>query len=244
MGQLVGEREHLGRLGVGTVDEDDRRQRIGQREAPELFRIELAVGVVADDPADHDQHAEIVRLLDEPAKRSGPGPHPAALRQIEPEGVAHPCGGLDNVAAHLHRADEIERALADRPRVVPIPLLPLLAGVDRLQQIWAGVPDVDVADGPEVGDRNALLGRLLEEEVADGRVRRLGELLQLPEGRHRLPALPELDPREPASEAVDAPAGPLAGPAKHARLDVDALHRVDSGTGADVSAVDGFHDIR
>ena len=41
MGQLVGEREHLGRFGVGAVYEDQRRMVVAEHEAAKLLGIEL-----------------------------------------------------------------------------------------------------------------------------------------------------------------------------------------------------------
>ncbi|MFZ4580101.1 MAG: hypothetical protein ACOYOB_17080 [Myxococcota bacterium] len=41
------QREHLRRLGIGAVDEDERRERIGQGKAAELAGVEFSVDVAA-----------------------------------------------------------------------------------------------------------------------------------------------------------------------------------------------------
>ena len=70
------------------------------------------------------------------------------------------------------------------------------------------------ADGAEVRDRHALDRRLLQEQVADRRVRGLGEALELLERRARLAALPAAKLRKAAGQRVELEPGPLAGPAQ------------------------------
>jgi hypothetical protein len=50
MRELVGEREHLRSLSVGSVDEDQGSEVVRQREAPELLWIEPAMRVFAPMP--------------------------------------------------------------------------------------------------------------------------------------------------------------------------------------------------
>lgn len=47
-----------------------------------------------------------------------------------------------------------------------VPRLPALAGVDRIEQIGARMPDVLVARRAQVGKRDSLGGRLAQREVA------------------------------------------------------------------------------
>ena len=54
---------------------------VGQGEAAEFLRIELSVGVVADDTAGHHQHSEGIGLLNEAPQRVGPGTQCTAFVQ-------------------------------------------------------------------------------------------------------------------------------------------------------------------
>ena len=81
--EFVREGEHLRRLGVRPIDEDQRRQWIGQREAPELPWFEAAAVVAADDTTGHHQDAERIRLPDEVPQRVGPGGEPTTLLNVE-----------------------------------------------------------------------------------------------------------------------------------------------------------------
>ena len=65
VGEFMGQREHLRRFRIRSVDEDQRRERIGKRKAPELVRIETAMVVAHDDPADHDKHTRRFGLPNE-----------------------------------------------------------------------------------------------------------------------------------------------------------------------------------
>src|SRR3989339_287109 len=55
MRQLMREREHLGRLGVCAVDEDQRRQVIRNGKTAKLFRLEIPPVVVQHHTAAHDE---------------------------------------------------------------------------------------------------------------------------------------------------------------------------------------------
>ena len=56
--KFMREREHLRRLRVGAIDENQRRKRVEKRKAAELLWIELASIVVHDDAAAHDENAQ------------------------------------------------------------------------------------------------------------------------------------------------------------------------------------------
>ncbi len=77
-----------------------------------------------------------VRLLDEMPQRIGPGRHPAPFVHVKaqrrcasapPSGRPHP--------ARVAEPTNPERPFPHRAGEIPIPLLPLLADVDRVQQI-------------------------------------------------------------------------------------------------------------
>jgi hypothetical protein len=58
--ELVCEREHLGRLGVRPVHEDQGRIRIAQRKAAELLNVEGTVGIVSDGTIDHCHDTQLL----------------------------------------------------------------------------------------------------------------------------------------------------------------------------------------
>src|ERR1700761_2906218 len=72
MRQLVCQGEHLRGLGIGSVEEDERGEAVGEGEAAELVGIEAAMIVAAHDAADHDQHSELVGHADEASQRLRP----------------------------------------------------------------------------------------------------------------------------------------------------------------------------
>jgi hypothetical protein len=47
-------------VGVSTVDEDERSKIVSHREAAKLFRVEVAVVVVEDHAAAHDQDTQVI----------------------------------------------------------------------------------------------------------------------------------------------------------------------------------------
>ena len=83
MRQFVSQGEHLRRLGIGAVDEDEGREVVGEGKAPELPRVELAAGVVADYAVYHHEDVEGVDLLDEAPQGIGPSAQGAAFVEVE-----------------------------------------------------------------------------------------------------------------------------------------------------------------
>jgi hypothetical protein len=164
-------------LGVGAVDKDDRRQRVSQREAAELLRINPPVIVVRDDAVHHDQHAERIGLLDKGAQSLDPGPHPASFLDIEVKGVPDPRGCDLNAAFQGCGAHELERRSMFGSRKLAIPLLTLLAEVDRVQKVRAWLFNPPTCDGPKIGDRHLLDRRLVQEEIPKRSARRAGIFL-------------------------------------------------------------------
>ena len=112
VGEFVGKREHLCGLGIGAVNEDQRRQRVRQSEAAKLLRVEAAAVVAPHDTADHDQYTECVSLLDEASQRLGPGGVPPALLQVDSESVAHAGSDFDDIVFQAGGADEREFPMA------------------------------------------------------------------------------------------------------------------------------------
>jgi hypothetical protein len=73
MRQLVREREHLRRLAIGPVDEDEWRVRVRQDKAAKFLRIELSASVVAHDTVDSDDDAREFGAIAQRAQRIRPG---------------------------------------------------------------------------------------------------------------------------------------------------------------------------
>ena len=65
MRKFVGQREHVGGLGVGPIDEYDWCQVVSQRESTKLGRIEWSVRIVANDATDHDMDTLNLEIADE-----------------------------------------------------------------------------------------------------------------------------------------------------------------------------------
>ena len=55
MSQLMSESEHLGRLGVRTIDEDKRGKIVGHSKAAKFIRIETPPVIVQHHAAAHDE---------------------------------------------------------------------------------------------------------------------------------------------------------------------------------------------
>ena len=86
------------------------------------------------------------------------------------------------------------------PREATVPLLPLLAKIDSVQQVRAWASHARVAKRAKVWNRNALNGRFVQEQVADRRVRRLREILQLLQCGACLLPFPQRELRETTGE--------------------------------------------
>ena len=219
MDQFVREREDLRRLGIGAVDEDHGSESVGQGEPAELLGVELAVRVAADNAVDHDEHAVASRLFDEEPECLAPAA--PALVRCEPEHLPHLIGCLDDVRPAVSVPTNGTGVLPVQARVVAVPVLPLLALVDRVQEVWARPADLGVPDCAEVRDRERLFRWCLQEQVADRRVRRRGELLQLLERRLLLAVLPGRERRKAREEVLGGQSRALSCPGEHLRTDGD-----------------------
>ena len=222
--QFVREREHLRGLGVCAIDEDQRRDRIGQGETPKFHRIQGASTTAADHTANHDENAQRIRLPNEPSQRIDPCREPSALCDVETEPTSNASSSFQNLVARLGRAHEVLRPLPGGTSELPIPVLTLLAKVDGIQQIRARLAAVRARSRAKVGDRNTLDRGFAKKQVPDRREGRLRKTLQLLERRPGLPALPSLDPRKPTRERIDSQACTVPRSTKKLRLHVNAIH--------------------
>jgi hypothetical protein len=152
----VCQREHLCRLGIGAVNKDQRRERIYQGEAAEFLRIEPAVRVVGDDTVHHDQHADSIGLLDKPAQRFGPARNAAPLLDVKAKLMPDRRRDFQDIARQRRGAHKGERLLPLQLGILAIPLLPLLAKKDRIQEVRARTLDAPSAGRPKIGDGQLL----------------------------------------------------------------------------------------
>ncbi len=135
--------------------------------------------VARNDAARHDQHADRIGLADHRTQRVGPCWASGSRVEIESEGESNLSCGLQGVALHSRRADELEHTLAGQPRMLAEPVLPLLAGVDHFEQVGAGAPDLEACQRAEVGDRQRLVGWRRQEQKTHRHMRGLGKVFCL-----------------------------------------------------------------
>ena len=230
MRKLVGEREHLRRLGVRAVDEDQRRERVAQGEAAKLGGVEAAVVVAHHDPADHDEHAGGVGLADEEPQGIGPCRARAAGGQIEAERLRASGPRRSPAASRPWRCRRSAFRLLRDPDEVSVPALPFLAGIDRVQKVRARLPHGPPGNSAEVRDGNGFLGRLGEEQVADRHMDGMGERLHLLQGGLRLAVLPFRQFLEPGRKRLLRAPCALTRPADQRGIDGHARHATASTT--------------
>lgn len=181
------QRERLRALRVAAVDEDDGGEGVGEREAAKLRHAEGAVRVVADDPVDGNGDAGgLDPVLEQPERLGGApaGPRPVG---VEPEKatrvVGEPLGGLGGERLAPVGPDVGDGGEALVGEVPPHPPLPVEHGVHRVEEPWARVFCRGVADGPEVGDLEAVVRPLSCEEVPYAHVDLACKVPQLPHRR-------------------------------------------------------------
>ena len=222
--EFMGQGEHLRRFRVRAVDEDQGGEGIGKGEAAKLAGIERAVVVAAHNPADHYEHTGLVGLPDEQPQSIDPRRALPVGSEVESERFAHL--GRHGLRIHLDpgAADEIEFRLLPDANEVSVPALPLLASVDRIQQVRARSRHLLPGERAEVRNGNRLFRRLREEQVADGHMNGPGERLHLLQGGLRLAVLPLRQPLEPGRKVRLHPPGTLPRPADKLGIDRDAGH--------------------
>ena len=221
MRQLVSQGEHLRRLRVRAVHEDERGPGVGEREPPELLGIEATTAVAAHDPAHHHQDPRGLAPIAEPPQGLGPGRTVASRVEVEVQRLPKPRRRLDEVVFALQHPDDRTLRLTAEGRVLPIPVLPLPALVHRVQEVSARVAHRAVGDGTEIGNGHPFVRWFAEEQETDGDARHSGELLQLPQRRLPLPSLPVPEFRKAFFDGGPLQAGPVDGPPKQSRTDLD-----------------------
>ncbi len=214
------DREDLCCLRVRTVHEDHRSERIGQRKATELPRVQDPMRVTPNNAAHHHHHADPFRCIDEKPQRVGP--IRAAFVNVEAQCRPHLRTDRRRIVAHPRGTDERDRVPTLNTDVVPVPLLALLTHVDRVEQISARPSQRRVANRAEIRQRDRLNRRFREQQHADRRVRCRSEILRLLQRRRQLTALPRPDLRETLLQTVTRNTRPIDRPRQHSRLNRNA----------------------
>ena len=177
MGQFVGKSEDLRRPCVCSIHKHQRCHRVDKCKSPELFRIQLAMGVTSHHAADHDQHADFLGLVSQIGKCISPTRSSHVDSKRECCGDLSTCFGRWDGSSHrTHLRNLVEPNTAG---IVAVPVLSLLALVDGVQEVRTRTNDRPTADGSKIGNGDLVFWRRLQEEVADRGPGRSREILQL-----------------------------------------------------------------
>lgn len=214
----------MARLGVGTVDKDQRGDITVQAQPTCLLEGERAVGVVADYGVDHRQATELFK----------PVGHVAQGRCRIPEFASPPRGhgelerGRDSGSGFAYALSgaprKAQRLRAFVPCVVDVPVLAPLTCIDRVQQLRADSARAASAS-TKVGDGQVHFRRFVEEQDPEGDVGAFGEgpsLLHRRLGRAVKPGTP----LRPRGQLPFPEPGTLGRPTQHRRVDVDPLRHI------------------
>lgn len=143
--------------------------------------------------------------------------------EAEAEGRANAFSRIDNSGCQGCGTDERQRRVfALGAQRLAVPLLALLAGVDRVEQVRAWLGDLGCGERAEVGDRDILDWWRLQEQVADRRVRRACERFDLLQRRQHRALLPRRQLGQAAGQGRLRDPGPLPGPSEQLRFDAHA----------------------
>src|SRR6185437_785077 len=217
-------RKHLCRLAVRTIDEHLWCQRIGERKATKLLRVEVARIVVKHHAADHHHHAQLVGLPDECAQRIRPGRTGAARLHAETQCVTKlPCC-FDRRRGRGQAAYKRQWRLSRYLCMIAVPVLSLLAGIDRIEQVGTGPRDRPIGHRAEIRDRQRFVRRHWQEEIAHRRMGRTRKTFQLPQRGLHLARFPSLKPGKPCRHVNMIQPGAITRPAEQVRTDSDSGH--------------------
>src|SRR6185312_17395734 len=130
----------------------ERRVAVGEGEAAEFLRVQLAMRVVADDAIDYSHDAEGLDAISEFGNRTLPARHLGGPTIVQADDAPHLLPDCGRVLAQLGVADELQRTHLAVNTLLAQPVLPSLHGVDRVQQVRAWAPRA-IAHRPKIGDR-------------------------------------------------------------------------------------------
>jgi len=179
MGQFVGERKHLSSLAVGGVNEDQRGSVVDKSETSKFGRVQFAVAVAADDRTGHHKYSGVFSPGDELTQGIGPRRQPAPFCDGKPQNLPHRVGHLLRLVIFGCTGDKFEACKTMYAGILAIPVLPLLAEVQGIQQRGARFGQGFIAPGPEIGYRELECWRFRQKKIPDRGAGKPGEIFQL-----------------------------------------------------------------
>ena len=230
MRKLVSEREHLRGLRIRAVHEDQRRVGIVEREASKLGHAQPAMRVVPHDAVDHRHHADPLDRSAQLAHGLLPSADARSPSTIESERSPHlaPHGvRIIGKAGACHEGQWFRVALDEG---LPQPLLSASHRVERVEQVGARPISDGIRHRAKVLNRETFFRGLGEKQVAERRMRDLGQLLQLLQRRQSLAPDPGPKLRHARRKVPHVVAGTFAGPAQHLGRHVYAGHCIVPAT--------------
>ena len=165
--------ENLRGLRVGAIYEHEWRKGIDESEPSELPRVELPMRIAADDAVDHDENSVVLRSFGELTERVGE--RRASFVDIEMKQRRHGRRCVRDSSTRRQRSNERDRFLAGYLSEGPIPVLALLALINRVEQVGARPWNTRVSHRPEIRYGHLFFGGFVEEEEADRRMCGAGE---------------------------------------------------------------------
>jgi len=236
VGDFVGEGEELGGYEVCRVDENKGGEFVDEGETLELGGVEFAGCVVADDAVEDDEDADLVELIAEMAEREVPGGNLCGPAGLEVERGVHGCGDFGVAVARVVGTDEGEGVFFVLDKFIAHPGLAALHLIDGVEQVGARTVRRLAGAGAEVLDGKALVGGIVEVEVAERCVGLGGEFVGLSDadfaGLFPLGDAVEFD-GDLFGQVLLGEAGAFAGPAEDVGLEGDlevaACHNAGGG---------------
>ena len=182
------------------------------------------MGIVADDAVDHGHHAEPFDHATQLVHGILPTVHSRRPPLVQAEGTPHLATHRTGVVRKTGACREGQWLRLVLDEALTQPRLPPLHGVERVDQIRTRSVPCCVRNGAEVGNREALVGRLAEKQVAERYMDSAGERFQLLHGRLKLAALPFGQFLELPRQIFLRNPGALARPTQKLGIDGDADH--------------------
>lgn len=138
MRQLVCQGEHLRRLCICPVHEDQRGIGIGQRESSKLLDVELPGRVVADDTVDDGDYTEPLDAAPQLSHGLRPALYFRRPAVVEADEPPHFPSSRFRLVGKASAAYEVQRLAFTFSSLFAQPVLPALHRVDGVKKVGAG----------------------------------------------------------------------------------------------------------
>src|SRR5690606_19347284 len=149
---------------------------------------------------------------------------------VESQRLSDRGGAAHDIVAHPQRSDERRRWVAHLSGESVVPLLPLLADVDRVEEVRRGAVQRSASHRTKVGNWNRFFRGCEKEHVSDWHVHGPREVFQLLEGWLQIPGLPVRKLGESQGQALQAPTRSLSRPRDEAAFYGNASHTLSPRT--------------